>query len=71
MAVSINDNTILLYLWNSSTVSECKRATGIFSQARGQMFAVVKAEVVAQGTCMSTNTPHVTLKSPEMSGNKS
>ena len=42
-----------------------------FSQARGQMFAAVKAEVVAQGTCMSTNTPHVTLKSPEMSGNKS
>ena len=43
----------------------------IFSQARGQNFAAVKAEVVAQGTCMSTNTPHVTLKSPEMSDNKS
>ena len=71
MAVSVNDNTILLYLWNSSTVFECKRAIGIFSQARGQMFAAVKAEVVAQGTCMSSNTPHVTLKSPEMSGNKS
>ena len=71
MAVSVNDNTILLHLWNSSTVFECKRAIGIFSQARVQMFAAVKAEVVAQGTCMSTNTPHVTLKSPEMSGNKS
>ena len=71
MAVSVNDNTILLYLWNSSTVFECKRVISIFSQARGQMFAVVKAEVVAKGTCMSTNTPHVTLKSPEMSGNKS
>ena len=43
----------------------------IFSQARGQNFAAVKAEVVAQGTFMSTNTPHVTLKSPEMIGNKS
>ena len=71
MAVSVNDNTILLYFWNSSTVFECKRVIGIFSQVRGQMFAVVKAEVVAQGTCMSTYTPHVTLKSPEISGNKS
>ena len=71
MAVSVNDNTILLYLWNRSTVFECKRAIGIFSQARGQMFAAVKAQVVAQGTCISTNTPHVTLKSPEMNGNKS
>ena len=69
MAVSDNDNTVLILFSRQQHSSQFNRAIDICSQARVQTFSSVEAEVVARWNLkqMSTDTQRVTLKSPKMS----